>query len=273
MNHPDESIPFIPDAYSARFARFFGWWARDKIIAKKFHAVRVCMDNRTTLAELNTHPGPVLALTNHIGWWDPLFMLAMHITELPDRTLRAPMDAKQLERFRLFRKLGCFGIDPDEPASLPLMGDYVAEYFKTDPSPTLWVTPQGRFADVREEIRIRPGAAATAARADNPAVICMNFEYAFLVDQKPEAFIRFERVETPEAPSTTGWHRAMQDAIRRNAAELATLVIARDTDAFEKILGSGTKNQPIYDLWLKLRGKGGAIDDRRDRLASRRNSA
>ena len=84
---------------------------------------------------------------------------------------------------------------------------------------------------------------------------------AFWNDQRPEVMVRCEVVEPPGRSSIAEWNRAMTDAMRRNADVLRDAVIARDASAFESVNGrvlSGRIN-PAYDLWLRLRGKGGAI--------------
>jgi hypothetical protein len=48
-----------------------------------------------------------------------------------------------------------------------------------------------------------------------------------------------------------------------NQAALATLVRARKPAAFDVLLGAGAaRTNPVYDAWLKLRGKGSAIEVR-----------
>ncbi|MEM0983047.1 MAG: lysophospholipid acyltransferase family protein [Planctomycetota bacterium] len=278
MTNGDATSPvrFLPDRFSPRFLRFFGWWCREKMLEKKFFAVRLARENQNVLGDLADHDGPVLVLTNHVSWWDPLIMLTLHRMELcakgRSRGLRAPMHIDQLERFRFFTRLGAFGIDPDEPRSMQAMVDHVARYFAEDPCPGLWINPQGRFADVREPIEMRPGAAKLAALDERTAVACVQMEYTFWLDAKPEVLLRYEPV-TPDRRSTTGWLRAMREAMDRNAAALADLAIARDPANFVNLTGGeGANVHPFYGLVLKLRGKSGAIDDARDRRDRREHA-
>lgn len=261
---------FIEAAYSERFVRFFGWWTRDKMLAKKFFAVRLERGSSAHLEALAGHAGPVIAATNHVSWWDPLIMLGIHRLFWEQRTLRAPMDAAQLRRFRLFRKLGTFGLDPDDPASLEAMAAYVGGYFAGEPRPTLWINPQGRFADVREPVEVRPGAARLAASDARTKVVAVSMEYQFWLDQRPEVLLRVEPVEPRRSEdgtaTTAGWLRALRAAMTTNAERLAESAISRDPGRFECLVGGdATRINPVYDLWLRLRGKSGSIDDRRDR--------
>jgi len=265
-----EGPRFIDANYAPRFVRFFGWWVREHMLAKDFFAVRLARGSRRHLAALADHEGPVIAAVNHVSWWDPLVMITLHRIFWRGRTLRAPMDAAQLERFGLFRKLGTFGIDPDDPASLERMAEYVGEYFHEEPRPSLWINPQGRFADVREPVEVRPGAARIAAAAQGTRAVAIAMEYVFWLDRKPEVLLRAAPVE-PARTNTPGWLRAMRDAMNDNAAELAKLAIARDPAGFETLIGGDrTTVNPMYDVWLRIRGKAGQIDDRRDRLGAPR---
>lgn len=260
----------IPARHDARFARVFLWYTR-RLLAKKFHAVHVAKGTRDLPAAFDAHAGPVVLVLNHAAWWDPLVALVVGHTLLPRRTGIAPIDADQLARFKFFRKLGLFGIDPDHPGAMPALLDYTLAWCKAQPRPTVAITPQGRFADVREPVRIRPGAAALAARLGPAArVLVLTIEYAFWQSQRPEIFLRFAEAAPPASsppstpPSTASWHRAIEATMQRSADELARLVIARDPTPFVPLLEQGGSSiNPAYDLYLRLRGRSGEIAARR----------
>ncbi len=255
----------IPAAHADWFARGFGAYNR-RLIGKRFCALRVDPALRGLCAGINNDPRPLIVVLNHASWWDPLIVLAIGGLLMPARRGIAPIDADQLRRFAFFRKLGLFGIDPDDPASFPAMLAYVNEWFRSTPMPALALTTQGRFTDVREPIRNRPGAAAVAARQPegNVAVLGLAIEYAFWQDQRPEVFVRAAMIPQPAAPTTAAWHRAIQAGMQANADALARAVIAREPSAFEALLGAGAgRINPVYDLWLRLRRRAGPIAARR----------
>lgn len=255
---------YIPPNESPRFRAWFEGWCRRHLIGKKFSAMRVEHSGAALLRSVADHPGPLILAVNHIGWWDPLMMLTMQRLFFPDRSLRAPMDADQLERFGLFRRLGVFGIDPDEPASLRRMSDEMASYFATASGPTLWITPQGRFADARAPVVVRPGVSKLAASTPGAAVVAVSVEYCFWTDPKPEILVAARRVEAA-GTTTTAWHRAIGAAMQAGADDLAALAIARNAAAFEPVVSKeGRQGGLFYDLWLRLRGRGGAIPISRD---------
>jgi hypothetical protein len=123
--------------------------------------------------------------------------------------------------------------------------------------------------DVRDEIVVRPGAAAMAAALKVDRAVAIAVEYAFWVDQKPEVFVRAESIDCAEG-GTLAWQKRIVTAMRANQAALAELVRAREAAAFEPLSPSfrakvsGTN--PVYDLWLRLTGRsGGELGEAREK--------
>ncbi len=268
-------IPARPAAWARRgFARYLRG-----LMARSFCGVRLAHGSREALSLLRAqggHDGPMIVLLNHHAWWDPLIGLYLADTFAPGRAGYAPMEARQLRTFGFFRRLGVFGVEPDDPASLEAMVGYVGGLWRQERTGVLWLTPQGQFVDVREPIRLRPGAAAVAARAV-PAgarvrVISVSSELVFWTDQRPELLLRAAEVEAPasregEGATVSAWHRAMTRAMQANAGELATIARRREPGDFELIggrawkqRGAGAGINPVYDWWLRLRGRSGTIE-------------
>lgn len=263
----------IPAAPNRRVQDVFIWYAR-RLARKKFCALRLERGSMDVLRTLQGEARPVLVAMNHTSWWDPIVGVLVGARFCRERSHLSPMDSVQLRRFGFFRKLGLFGIDPDSPASMEAMLTYVLERFKADPAPTLWITPQGEFTDVREPVRVRPGLAALAARLEGGGagvrMISMAMEYAFWQDARPEVFVRVTEVRRPETPSTSGWQRTIADAMQSNADALAALVRAREPGAFTDLLGGPeagpARVHPVYDLYLRLTGRAGRLTTRAERL-------
>jgi len=262
----------LPDRFDPRVARLFTWYAR-RLIRRRFHAFSVLRSDLAALEALDAHPGPAMALMNHPSWWDPLVGVVLADRFTPSRRPSAPMDVEQLRRFGFFRRLGLFGIDPQDPRGAEAMVDHVLTLFQSATRPTLWITPQGRFTDAREPIRLRAGSALVAASCANPAVVAVAVEYVFWQDQRPEILVAAERVDlTEEAQRGDGiarpsrrrlalrWHRAMETGMASAARRLARAAIGRDPALFHTLIGGASgRINPIYDLWLRLRGRQGAI--------------
>lgn len=271
--HGGLNEPLVPARTSVRFRRYFARYAL-RLLKRRFHATRILLGDGEKLASLNGLDEPVIALQSHASWWDPLIALVIWNRYLGSRDLLMPMDVEQLARFGFFRRLGVFGIDPDDPASLEAMRGYVLDRFEdVRARPTLGLTPQGRFTDPREAIRLRPGAAAIAAASPRPPrVVTVAIEYPFWQDQRPEVLIAVSTCEAPDSgtssrPSTADWHRSMTAAMTDAAQRLRAAAIDRSPAAFEPVdrrLGGEARINPMMDAWLRLRGRSGGIEARRD---------
>lgn len=246
-----------PAAPSPMLRRWFAKYLR-RLVRRSFFAVRAAPGTRDALAAVEADGRPAIVLMNHASWWDPLVGMWLGDRLTPTRPIVGPMELAQLKKFSLFRRLGIFGIDPDEPAALRAMAEYLERVFAEAPRSAFWLTPQGQFADVREPVRIRPGAGAAAVRLGDVVVAAVAVEYVFWTDQRPELLVRAMTVEAPGGAargSTASWTRVMQSAMQSNADALAALARTRDAGQFETLEGGGSaKINPVFDLWLKLRG-------------------
>jgi hypothetical protein len=140
----------------------------------------------------------------------------------------------------------------------------VAECQRREPNIALFLTPQGQFADVREPIRVRPGAGAVAATLGNARVLAVLAELVFWTDKRPEVLLLVRECATPVHPTTAGWTRGIRDGMRSGAEQLAELAMARDGAPFLPMLQRrGSNVNPAYDLWQRLRGRSAGVSDRR----------
>lgn len=253
------SAGVLPARYSPRIHAAFGWYVA-RLMRKKFFALRIRRGDEALLASLDGHPSPVVVAMNHPSWWDPITALVLARSFMPSRRGAAPMEREQLLRFAIFRRLGLFGIDPHDPHALATLLDHMRERFANDPRPLFWITAQGAFTDVREPFRPHAGAAAVAVLDEGTRMVAVMIEYAFWQDQRPEVFVAAEEVR-PEQRTRTGWQRSLVTTAHRTAADLATKVEARDPEAFTALFGGeGAAIHPVYDWWLRLRGRHGAIE-------------
>lgn len=249
------SHAILPAAPNARVQRVFAWYS-ERLLRKRFAAVRATIGTSELLGDASRGEGAQLLLMSHASWWDPIIGSFLWRRHWSDRACRAPMDRRQLERFRFMRKLGVFGIDPDHPGSLDAMVEYLLrERDAAGERLLVAITPQGRFVDPREPIAVRPGAAAIAARLGVRSAVCLAIEYAFWNEQRPEVFLRPERVSVDADASTATWQRAIAATMEANRRSLAEAVISRDATRFENVLAPRSDIHPVYDLWLRVTGR------------------
>lgn len=253
----------LPGRWDARTFGVFAWYSR-RLVRKRFHAMRLAED--ALPSGLDSDPRPLLVALSHSSWWDPIAAVLLKSALFPSRSSCSPMDRAQLERFGFFRRLGIFGIEPDDPHAMGPMVGYIEERMREHPRPSLIITPQGRFADPRSPLEVRPGLAMVAARLSRggtvPRMVAMTLEYAFWIDQRPELLARVCEIPAPDAPQrATAWQRQVERGMAGNAAALAAHARARTGEGMRTLIGAGSGAvHPIFDAWARLRGRSTAID-------------
>jgi len=250
------------DSFDPRIGRVFAWIA-ERLLRKSFHAVRLERGSRGDLEALRAHAGPILLLLNHPSWWDPLIVAFLRRRAFGDRSVIGTMESRELERFAIFRRVGVFGIDPDDPASVRTLLREFSRRLGHDPRALGAITPQGRFTDPREPISIRPGAALVLAAHPTMRAAALSIEYPFWSSKRPEVLLRLRAIDAPSGPDAPAdarsWHRCCEAAMERGRIELSALSIARDADAFETLV-DGSKRGGPYAWWLRITGRGAEID-------------
>lgn len=219
------------------------WWftgyAR-RYVARHFHAVRVAGQPPLTT-------GPLVVYLNHPGWWDPLICLILARHFFPHRRHYAPMEAAQLERYRIFRKLGFFPVEKNtrRGAAQFLRG---AEAVLAQPGAVLWVTAQGRFADVRERpLRLEAGVTHLARRLSGVEFVPLALEYPFWGERCPEALARWGEPVRDSAE--------LEAALERTQDALAGASLRRAAGEFQIVLHGSAGVGGFYDQWRRLQAR------------------
>lgn len=208
------------------------------------------------------HPGPVVVYCNHPSWWDAAVILILGRRLFPERESRAPFDARMLAKYRIFERLGAFGVDIDSPRGAAQFM-VAARAILAGPHRILWITAQGRFRDVRARpLDLRPGVARLPEIAPDALFVPMALEYAFWDERGAGAFAAF-------GPGLSGAELAAlarPERLARMEAELtATLdrlgadVISREPGRFRAVVAGRKGVGGVYDLWrraaARLRGR------------------
>lgn len=206
---------------------------------------------------------PLMICLNHPSWWDPLMATYLSQRFFADRRQYAPIAAKGLEKYRFFERLGFFGIDEQSRAGAARflqIGNAVLRL----KNGVLWVTAQGRFADVRDRpVKLQGGLGHLAHRAEQPfAFVPIALEYAFWDESKPEAFIyvgKTEIVADGARHSAADWTLHFTTSLQSTQDLLAEQVKGRSPAAFQPLLKGSAGVGGVYDLWRAtkslLRGK------------------
>jgi 1-acyl-sn-glycerol-3-phosphate acyltransferase len=243
-------VPEISDVTLRFFTRIVRSYFR-----KHFRAVLV-----QHAEGLRDASGPLIVYANHSSWWDPMVSVLLAQTSLPGRKHFAPMDAEPLKRYPILRKVGIF------PVELATARGAV-QFLRTSEAVlasggVLWVTPQGRFADVRERpLAFRNGLAALVARLPEVTVLPLAIEYTFWNERLPETLMHFAPgLRVRAGASTDIATRELEEALEAAMNMLREVSLKRDPSLFEVLLEGRRGTGGFYALGKRLRalvgGKG-----------------
>lgn len=235
--------PLLLKAFSAYTRRYVGG---------RFHALRILNDG------LPAHDSsrPIVIFLNHASWWDPLICLLLARQFFPERTSFAPIESAMLDRYRFFRYLGFFGVEPSVRGALKFLR--VSRLLLTSPRNAIWLTPQGRFCDVRERpLHFQDGLGALAAQTKGAIFLPLALEYTFWHDSRPEILVAFGTPITNAelSESAEEWTEKFSAALAVTQDRLATRSKERDPRAW-RVLNNGSSGvNAFYDRWRWLRAR------------------
>lgn len=197
---------------------------------------------------------PVVIYSNHPAWWDAAVYILFARRLFPEREGYAPIDAAMLAKYGIFRRMGAFGIDLESPRGAAAFLRTSAEILSA-PHRMLWVTAQGRFADVRERpLGLRAGVARLAELAPSAWFVPLAVEYTFWTERGAEALTAFgPPLSGRELSSLARSERLerLEDALARTMDHLAEDAIARDPGRFRSVLAGRAGVGGVYDLWRR----------------------
>jgi 1-acyl-sn-glycerol-3-phosphate acyltransferase len=174
---------------------------------------------------------------------------------LPAASHYGPMDAASLKHYGFLRKLGLFPVENGTPrgAAQFLRG---AHQILSTPNSVLWVTPEGRFTDMRTRPAVfRPGLAALVARLGACTLVPLALEYTFWDERLPEILVSCGQpveVTDGELHSVAEWNDRLAAALDATQDELAALAKLRDPARFETILSGRVGISGVYEAWKRF---------------------
>lgn len=240
-------------AISSTGLRLFVAYCR-RFVRQRFHAFRIL---RSALPPADSER-PLVVFMNHAGWWDPLVCLLLAERWFRSRRSFAPIDAAALKRYGLLAHLGFFGVEAQSTCGA-LNFLRTTRAILREARNAVWITPQGRFSDVRERpLKLQPGLGALAARLGNITFLPLAIEYTFWSESRPEMLVAFGEPIVPrdEPHRTAGeWTAYFSDALENTLDELATRSCRRDPAEWLVLERGGSGVNALYDAWRWLRAR------------------
>ncbi len=234
---------------SARLVYWFDWYLQ-RYFPNHFHAFAVSELRR--VGEIDASK-PLIVYLNHASWWDPLVALVLAKRYFPHRSLYAPIDADALKKYPFMQRLGFFPVQQD---SLHGAGQFLrtAREILRQPGSSVWLTPEGRFADPRSrDFEFQPGLAHLASKLDEGVLLPIAVEYPFWEERQPEVLVRFGEpidVQHHVAATKEQWQLILQRGLRDTQLLLERDSLDRNSSAFEVLIAGRSGVFWLYD-WLR----------------------
>jgi 1-acyl-sn-glycerol-3-phosphate acyltransferase len=195
---------------------------------------------------------------NHPGWWDPLVSLVLKEHFFPRHTAFTPMDAGALRRYPMFRRMGFFGVERQTRRGA---GQFLrtARAVLQSPNHILALTPQGRFADVRERpVALEPGLGHLARQVEEAVFLPVALEYVHWEERLPEILVRFGTPLRLGRRESLAFDAAIWTGLFRDRLEAAQDALADDSrnraaDRFTTLISGRAGQGGIYDVWRRTR--------------------
>lgn len=243
--------PAVVARRSPWLLRFMELWF-DRFLRRHLNGLAVARWGEPALA-----PGqhPLVIYSNHPAWWDGAVYLLLAARLFPDHRSFVPIDAAMLEKYRIFARMGAFGVEPaSRRGAIAFLRTAAAILARPDHA--LWVTAQGRFADARARpLALQAGIARLADLAPHAVFLPLAIEYAFWTERGAEALVAFgpsreagELLALPREERLALLSADLEQVMDRLAAD----VIARDPAAFRPIVRGRAGVGGIYDAWRRL---------------------
>jgi 1-acyl-sn-glycerol-3-phosphate acyltransferase len=234
---------------SAWLEQFFRWYV-PRYLARHFHRVAVA---RGTLPKV---PGnvPLVVYANHPGWWDPLLGMLLAWRCFPQHEFFAPIDAGALARYRIFERLGFYGVGPDARVGARRFLE-VGRVLLNRSNTSVWMTPEGRFTDPREDAPFEPGLGHLLATLDRAWVLPAAIEYPFWYERSPEALVRFgAAIDVGQYPqlSKGAWTELLRERLRSAQHKLAEQSMRREMRDFHVLVAGRAGVGGVYDLGRRV---------------------
>jgi 1-acyl-sn-glycerol-3-phosphate acyltransferase len=243
--------PRVPHWLQNGFHRFLNRYLR-----KQFHAIGLASASRVETTIDKTQP--LIVYVNHPSWWDPLTAHFLNHVLFPDRQFYAPIDAKALEQYSVFSKLGFYGVASDTSRGA---ADFlqVSRGILATPGTSIWLTPEGRFADVRDrDSSLMPGLSHLCQSMSHGTVLPLAMEYVFWDEKLPVCLTlqgQMIRVADFANHSKSQWSEMLTDRLRSAQDELGQLAIARQSDPFDDLLVGHRGAGGAYDLMRRMKSR------------------
>ncbi len=244
----EEPLELLSPAVCRIFDRYL-----NRYFAKNFHGVRLARDGAPPPVDADHG---LVVFCNHPSWWDPLIMFYLSWNLYSDRKGFGPIDAEALEKYRFMRKIGLYPVEQETSrGSVDFLN--VSNGLLLHPMTSIWMTPQGQFADARvRPVAFKPGIAHLARDCGAVTFVPLALEICFWNESKPELLVRFGTPLSSAGPKDKpmeDWQNQLQMALQTAQDKLAMDAMSRDPERFTSLLQGSVGVGFAYDAWRRVK--------------------
>lgn len=226
------------------FRLYLVWYVR-----RHFHGLRIANASRFPSASA------LIVFMNHPSWWDPITTILLSHHLRPEADHYGPMDAKALERYGLFRKMGAFPVVQRQAVG---MAQFLGSArLVLERGGVLWVTPEGQFTDTRSRpVTFRSGLSHLVSQTGRVTLLPIAVEYTYWDERLPEILVNCGEplhIADGRAEEARTWNNLMAYAMTSTQEELAHLAATRNAENFVTILSGSSGIGGMYEYWKRLR--------------------
>lgn len=219
---------------SVIFEKIFSIYNRN-LLRRRFHSFQV--SGLEFLLNKDPHI-PLIIYCNHSSWWDGL--AAFQISREVGLDSFIMMEEKQLKRLFLFRKLGAFSVDRENPREAYQSITYASEILQENSNRTLWIFPQGKILHIdRRPVKFYGGLAKITEKIGKCSAASLAMRYEFLGEFKPQIFVKIKKPEIISVAANFDAKRLTDNFSNRlteNLDELKFDVINQHFSSYKSIL-------------------------------------
>lgn len=166
-------------------------WFWDRYLAAKFRGAFAKLHFDLSACEHSLNPAlPVILVPNHISWWDGFFCFEIQRMLRPGSGIYSLMLESELRKFPVLRKVGCFGMDPGNPASVRRAFNQFRSLIDVDPYRTLTYFPQGAIRPQGQRpLGFKRGIEILARLAGRVQCVPVALHIEPMTAERPVAFI------------------------------------------------------------------------------------
>ena len=176
------STEFIPAEESRWFTFLFDLYMRT-LFKRRFKNVWIDQDYQ---------PGPkskTVYYLNHTSWWDGLIPLLLN-RKLFHQNARAMMEDKQMQEHGLFKRIGAFSVNLENPRSAVRSLRYAVDSMKR-PRSSLFIYPEGKIVPFStKKPDFKKGLGWIVSQCPNVDVVPIGIYKDYARSDKPELFLR-----------------------------------------------------------------------------------